>query len=83
MNRPKFKQDDLVTFKTTWTDGTEKVITGKVAIVDTYGTFEQNEEPSYDIMAELEPGNEKSRCLFKHIRESGITAVPVEHFADI
>lgn len=38
---------------------------GDIYIVDAFGTFEQNQEVSYDIMGDM--GNEKR--LFKHIRE--------------
>ena len=38
-------------------------VRGNIAIVDAYGTFEQNEEPSYDIMVE------EANTLYKHIRE--------------
>ena len=40
--------------------------TGRIEIVDAYGTFGQNEEPSYDIFAEDE------NLFCKHIRESDI-----------
>lgn len=39
---------------------------GYIEIVDAYGTFEQKEEPSYDIM--VYPDD----CLYKHVRESMI-----------
>ena len=59
MKKPDYNVDDLVTF-----DAAGDKKTGKVYIVDAYGTFEQNEEPSYDVMVEEE------NCLYKHIRES-------------
>ncbi len=37
---------------------------GVVEIVDAYGTFEQHDEPSYDVLIEVE------NCLYKHVRES-------------
>ncbi|SCY80273.1 hypothetical protein SAMN02910292_02978 [Lachnospiraceae bacterium XBB2008] len=60
---PKYKLDDIVSFEC---DG--KTLSGKVAIVDAYGTFGQNEEPSYDIMVE----EGQPWTLYKHIRESWI-----------
>lgn len=36
---------------------------GSVFVVDRYGTFEQNEEPSYDILDNI------SNTLYKHVRE--------------
>lgn len=43
-----------------------QVVSGEVYIIDRYGTFEQNEEPSYDIMV----GVGDNRILYKHIRQS-------------
>lgn len=61
MKNPDYDYDDVVSFMC----GDEKK-TGKVYIIDRYGTFEQNEEPSYDVLVESE------NCLYKHIRESWI-----------
>ncbi len=58
---PKYALGDIVRFK--GTDG--NVCTGKIRVVDPYGTMEQDEEPSYDIEDE---GDDP--CLYKHIRES-------------
>ena len=63
LGKPKFKLGDSVKFLLdgNWVGGT-------VYIVDSFGTFEQNSEPSYDIMAQRngEP------CLFKHLPESSV-----------
>ena len=80
LGKPKYKLGDTVSFR--YKPGNELVqlknlkdeyiVTGSVYIVDAYGTFEQNEEPSYDVMVvsgELPIGYP---CLFKHLRESGI-----------
>ena len=45
-----------------------EIIQGEVYIVEAYGTLEQNQEPSYDIMVELN----SERCLIKHVRESEV-----------
>lgn len=47
----------------------EKFFVGKVEIIDKWGTFEQKEEPSYDIMVEDFNGS-GSPCLVKHVRQS-------------
>lgn len=60
MKKPKYKIDDRVTF----TLG-DRVLTGTVAIVDAYGTFENPNEVSYDIIAVWEGRD----TLFKHIGE--------------
>lgn len=59
MKAPTYKEGDVVKFKCD-----DKEITGKVYIVDAYGTFEQHEEPSYDVLCE------EKNVLYKHIRES-------------
>lgn len=66
IGKPRYKNGDIVTFYIVDTVGVNKVITktGYIYIVDPYGTFEQNDEPSYDIMVE------QDNCLYKHIRES-------------
>ena len=68
LGKPKHKQNDTVRFL--HADSGEIVsVTGKVEVVDAWGTFEQNEEPSYDIFVEEE------NCLYKHIPESHIIGV--------
>lgn len=61
IGHPKYKRDDVVSFKFR-----NEIKTGTICIVDSYGTFEQNEEPSYDII------NEEENMLYKHVRESGV-----------
>lgn len=61
LGRPRYHREDIVRMK--W-DETEKI--GKVYIVDAFGTFEQSEEPSYDIFVE------EDHCLYKHICESDV-----------
>lgn len=59
--RPRYHRDEMVRIK--WDDA-EKV--GKVFVVDAFGTIDQNEEPSYDILVE------EDNCLYKHVCESDI-----------
>ena len=59
MNKPRYKVDDIVQFGIGG-----KTLSGKIEIVDASGTFQQNDEPSYDIMVQEE------NTLYKHIRES-------------
>ena len=68
LGKPKFKREDMVTFKIKIGEEVKK-IDGAIYIVDAYGTSEQNEEPSYDIEAFYEGRVE----LFKHIRESMVS----------
>ena len=58
---PKYKIGDIVLFKT---DG--ETHEGKIWLVDTFGTFEQNYEPSYDIENKME------NMVYKHILQSQI-----------
>ena len=59
IGHPAYMRGDIVNFRVC-----EKEKRGKIEIVDAYGTFEQDEEPSYDIYIKEE------NCLYKHIRES-------------
>lgn len=61
-----YKRGDEVSFRF---DG--KDVHGEIFIVDAYGTFEQNEEPSYDIMVDDYYDNGE-RVLIKHIRQSSL-----------
>ena len=58
---PRFRVGDKVRFE-------DKE--GIIYIVDIFGTFGQNDEPSYDIMNISEEG---FQTLYKHIRQSIIT----------
>ena len=64
LGNPKFSIYDLVRFKLD--DGIERQ--GLVYVVDAYGTFEQNEDVSYDIMVTSE------NCLYKHVKEKFVEA---------
>jgi hypothetical protein len=64
LSKPMYHCGNYVTFRVT---AEEKV--GKIDIVDAYGTFEQAEEPSYDIFVE------KENCIYKHIRESAVIGI--------
>lgn len=68
-NFPKaeYTRGDIVTFTFE-----HEQVTGEIYIVDRYGTFEQNEEPSYDILVENSPHCDGGCCLYKHIRQSKI-----------
>ena len=61
LGKPKYNKGYKVKFNCM---GKKKV--GLVYIVDAYGTFDQSEEPSYDVMIVEE------NCLYKHIRESQV-----------
>lgn len=56
----RYDYGDLVAFRFNG-----KTLVGQIYIID----FEQNEEPSYDIMVEDYNGTNEP-CLIKHIRQS-------------
>jgi hypothetical protein len=61
IGKPKYTYGDQVKISYY---GKETV--GTIVIVDAYGTFEQNDEPSYDVMIEAE------NTVWKHVNESWI-----------
>lgn len=71
LGKPKFKLDDKVKFDIKYKDKTYTLF-GTIYIIDAYGTFEQNEEVSYDIMVKEGDFPIELPCLFKHIRESEV-----------
>lgn len=71
IGKPKYDYEDIVTFELFDENDKKYQITGEVYVVDAYGTFEQNEEPSYDIMVE-HSHMDGTPCLYKHVRESWI-----------
>ena len=51
LGKPLFDYDDEVGFYLTPFNSDKEIFCiGKISIIDRYGTFEHNEEPSYDIM---------------------------------
>lgn len=56
LGKPKYSYGDEVSFLCNG-----KRITGKVYIIDEYGTFFDDSDVSYDVMSD--------NCLYKHIRE--------------
>lgn len=82
MGEPKFKVGDKVWFKADGAVATSnegladefKQPVATVAIVDATGTFEQQDEPSYDLWLEQTDG---SKLMWKHIRQSELEAVAV------
>lgn len=67
---PLYEYGDWVKFRIKmFEDCAEHEYIGQIAIIDKYGTFEQNEEPSYDIYVK------EMDCLFKHFRQSKVKFV--------
>lgn len=73
IGNPKYKKGDVVVFHAAkvvnWNGEMvheEKDVEGVIEIVDAYGTFEQNEQPSYDIYVK------EINTLYKHITEDAV-----------
>lgn len=64
LGKPKYNLKDKVSFKLKNIES----LTGIIVVVDKYGTFEQNEDVSYDILVES-CDEFPNGCLFKHIPE--------------
>ncbi len=62
LGSPKYRRGDIVRIL----NRHGVAVSGEVDIVDAYGTSEQRDEPSYDILVAEE------NCLYKHIRESQV-----------
>lgn len=69
LGSPKYKYGDRVKFVYTDIDDRSMETEGYVAIVDPYGTFFQDEEPSYDVYINVAG----ELILVKHIRESRLS----------
>ena len=67
LGKPKYHVGDLVEF-----NFNGNTLTGLIAIVEAYGTLEQNKEPSYDIEGISEVNGKREPCLYKHCTESNI-----------
>lgn len=83
-NKPKFKVDDTVSFyikeqsNLMDKDSEQKLVTGKVYIVDENGTWMNPDTVSYDVMVQYIQGdttNEPHCILYKHIPESWLERV--------
>lgn len=66
LGNPKYTFNEEVTFKICNSDNVEIMKCGIIYIIDTYGTFEDNSDVSYDILVSDE------NCIYKHIREDDI-----------
>lgn len=73
LGKPKFNFGDTVSCVFT-DDGKDFAVIGTVEIIDVWGTFEQNEEVSYDLMVKDWRGS-GTPVFVKHIRESELQKV--------
>ena len=72
--KPKYKYGDKVKISLG-----EELVEGTVYIIDTYGTFENSSDVSYDIMIKADryknEYNPEGKCLVKHIQEKHIISI--------
>ena len=69
LGKPKYKVGEEVCF--VYGKDRDQEAKGRICIIDAYGTWEQQEEVSYDILGSRSEEADR-RVLFKHIRESEI-----------
>lgn len=62
IGRPKYRYGDVVEFKIKTKEG-DSSRNGVIAIIDSYGTFFDDSDVSYDIL------NKDENILYKHVRE--------------
>lgn len=74
LGNPKFNYGDTVSSYIVDMTGDIIEFEGTVEIIDRYGTFEQNEEVSYDVMVD-NWCNSGEKMFVKHLRESNLTLV--------
>lgn len=71
--KPKYNFGDKVSFSVG-----EETYNGTIYIIDSYGTWEDPSDVSYDIMVEVPKfvteHNPKGECLYKHIREDYVSS---------
>ena len=68
LGKPKFNYEDLVEFDWESKDNTTTLV-GSIMIIDSYGTFFDSSDVSYDIMVEHSPHCNGAPCLYKHVSE--------------
>ena len=72
LGKPKYKVGEEVCF--IWGKEKTQKAKGRICIIDAYGTWEQQEEVSYDILGSRSEEPDR-RVLFQHIRESKIVNI--------
>ena len=73
--KPLYKRGDIVDFIFTNGKGGRFELTGKVAVVDAYGTFSNIEQPYYDIFAPsiYSDKDDSGDVLYKHVPETDVS----------
>lgn len=70
LGQPKYTYGDIVQFKVSFSVDQPPVIkTGEIIIIDRWGTWDQDQDVSYDIMV---PDDGEHGTLYKHFIESSI-----------
>lgn len=74
IGNPKFNYGDIVSSSIVDMTGDIIEFEGTISVIDRYGTFEQNEEVSYDVMVD-NWCNSGEKMFVKHIIEPNLTLV--------
>ena len=82
IGHPLYHHGDVVQFKLNRNEGDPIVCIGTIEIIDKYGTFEQNNEVSYDVMVK-NFANSGELMFVKHILESELTLVSTSDTSDL
>lgn len=70
LGKPKYHYGQDVTFEFNGT-----TLTGKIYIIDAYGTFFDDSDVSYDVMVDNSPLFNGQQALYKHIKETMLKEV--------
>lgn len=70
LGNPKYALGEEVAFNLINRNGVDCTYIGTVAIIDRYGTFEDNTDVSYDILVKDADGG--NGILFKHVNEKSV-----------
>ena len=71
LGKPKYNKGDLVEFDIDYEDKTY-IVQGKVEIIDRWGTWDNETDVSYDVMAD---NSFMGPCFFKHITEKSLRKI--------
>lgn len=70
LGKPKYSIGEEVVFHLENRRGVDTSFIGKIYIIDAYGTFEDNTDVSYDILAK--DADDGKDILFKHVSEKSV-----------
>lgn len=72
LGKPKYALGEEVAFSLINRNGVDCTYIGTVAIIDLYGTFEDDTDVCYDILVDNDESGEQGGILFKHVNEKSV-----------